>query len=80
MSTVTPIDKNILIVAGDVSGDIHAAGLIRALKAADPQIHITAIGGKNMQPLCDDFWYDLASKGTPSKKWDCANRGGLLRI
>lgn len=64
MSTVTPIDKNILIVAGDVSGDIHAAGLIRALKEADPQIHITAIGGKNMQPLCDDFWYDLAGKGT----------------
>ena len=63
MSTVTPIVKNILIVAGDVSGDLHAAGLIRALKAADPEIRISAIGGKNMQPLCDDFWLDLAGKG-----------------
>lgn len=63
MSTVTPIVKNILLVAGDVSGDLHAAGLIRALKAADPEICITAIGGKNMQPLCDHFLYDLASKG-----------------
>lgn len=63
MSTVTPIVKNILVVAGDVSGDIHAAGLIRALKAADPDVCITAIGGKNMQPLSDHFWYDLASKG-----------------
>ena len=63
MSTVTPIVKNMLIVAGDVSGDIHAAGLIRALKEADPEIRITAIGGKNMQPLCDHFLYDLASKG-----------------
>lgn len=63
MSTVTPIEKNILLVAGDVSGDIHAAGLIRALKAADPDVRITAIGGKNMQPLCDHFLYDLASKG-----------------
>ncbi len=62
--TVTPITKNILIVAGDVSGDIHAAGLIRALKEADPEVCITAIGGKNMQPLCDHFLYDLASKGT----------------
>ena len=64
MSTVTPISKNMLIVAGDVSGDIHAAGLIRALKAADPNICITAIGGKNMEPLCDRFLYDLASKGS----------------
>ena len=64
MSTVTPITKNMLIVAGDVSGDLHAAGLIRALKAADPDICITAIGGKNMEPLCDRFLYDLASKGS----------------
>ena len=63
MSTITPIEKNILVVAGDVSGDLHAAGLIRALKEADPDISITAIGGKNMQPLCDHFLYDLASKG-----------------
>ncbi|MBR4592914.1 MAG: lipid-A-disaccharide synthase [Elusimicrobiaceae bacterium] len=63
MSTITPIVKNILIVAGDVSGDLHAAGLIRALKAADPDIRITAIGGKNMQPLCDHFLFDLAGKG-----------------
>ena len=63
MSTVTPITKNILIVAGDVSGDLHAAGLIKALKAADPDVRITAIGGARMQPLCDSFLYDLASKG-----------------
>ena len=63
MSTVTPITKNILIVAGDVSGDLHAAGLIRALKETDPEVRITAIGGKNMQPLCDHFLFDLAGQG-----------------
>lgn len=63
MPTVTPIIKNILIVAGDVSGDLHAAGLVRALKEADPEVCITAIGGKNMQPLCDHFLFDLAGKG-----------------
>ena len=63
MATVTPIAKNILIVAGDVSGDLHAAGLVRALKEADPEVRITAIGGKNMQPLCDRFLFDLASAG-----------------
>ena len=63
MSTVTPIEKNILIVAGDVSGDLHAAGLVKSLKAADPDVRITAVGGPRMQPLCDKFLYDLASKG-----------------
>lgn len=63
MSTVTPIAKNILIVAGDVSGDLHAAGLIRALKEADPDVRITSVGGKNMQAVSDEFLFDLASKG-----------------
>lgn len=63
MSTITPITKNILVVAGDVSGDIHAADLIQALKAADPSVRITSVGGKKMQAVSDVFLYDLASKG-----------------
>ncbi len=63
MSLAKPNVKHLLIVAGDVSGDIHAAGLIRALKAADPTLSVAAVGGKNMQPLCDCFLYDLAGKG-----------------
>lgn len=63
MATITPIVKNILVVAGDVSGDLHAARLIEQLKAQDPSVRITAIGGKRMQPLCDEFIYDLASDG-----------------
>lgn len=63
MPTITPLHKNILIVAGDVSGDLHAAGLIRELKAADPDVKITAVGGKLMQKEADEFMYDLASQG-----------------
>lgn len=63
MSTITPISKNILIVAGDVSGDIHAASLVRALKAADPEVRVTAIGGKQLAAASDTFMYDLASQG-----------------
>lgn len=63
MPTITPLHKNILIVAGDVSGDLHAAGLMRELKKADPSAKITAIGGKLMQKEADEFLYDLASQG-----------------
>lgn len=63
MPTVTPLVKNILIVAGDVSGDLHAANLIKELKKADPDVRITAIGGKLMEKQADVFMYDLASQG-----------------
>jgi len=55
--------KYIFISAGDVSGDIHAANLIRALKAQDPSLYIACIGGKNMQACADEFLCDLASQG-----------------
>lgn len=54
---------NILIAAGDVSGDVHAAELIVALKALDPSLCITAIGGVRMKEVCDRFLFDLASQG-----------------
>ncbi len=63
MPTITPLQRNILIVAGDVSGDLHASGLMRELKAADPDLKITAIGGPLMQKQADTFLYDLASQG-----------------
>ncbi len=63
MATITPLHKNILIVAGDVSGDLHASGLIRELKKADPDVQITAVGGKLMQKEADRFLFDLAAQG-----------------
>lgn len=37
--------KQVLIVAGEPSGDLHAAGLIRALRKLEPAINIEAMGG-----------------------------------
>jgi len=55
--------KEIFIVAGDVSGDVHAANLMAALKEQDPALYLTAIGGPRMRAWANDFWEDLASKG-----------------
>ena len=55
--------KKILIVAGDVSGDLHAANLIREMKALAPSLHVSAIGGRLMKQQADEFLFDLASKG-----------------
>lgn len=60
---IIPNSKNILVVAGDISGDIHASSLIKELKAQKKDITVTSIGGERMKAVSDKFLYDLASKG-----------------
>jgi len=42
-------DKRILIVAGEASGDIYGAGLIRAVQQLDSGISFFGIGGVRMR-------------------------------
>lgn len=58
-----PASKNVLIVAGDVSGDVHASNLVRSLKEIRPDLHITAMGGQRVKKVADTFLFDLASQG-----------------
>lgn len=55
--------KRVVIIAGEESGDIHAAVLIRQLKATYPNIEISGIGGKHMQDAGAELVYDLARYG-----------------
>jgi len=41
--------KNVLIVAGEASGDLHGAGLIRELKKINPDIEYSGIGGVKLK-------------------------------
>ena len=41
--------REILFVAGEVSGDQHAAGVVRALRAANAPFRLTGVGGDNMR-------------------------------
>jgi lipid-A-disaccharide synthase len=63
MAITVPQTKNILIIAGDPSGDVHAANLIRELKKKDPSLAITAVGGLRMQETADHFIYNLVTVG-----------------
>lgn len=60
---IAPQTKNILIIAGDPSGDLHAANLIKELKKKDPELSITSIGGMRMQEVSNHFIYNLVSVG-----------------
>ncbi|MBU0951805.1 MAG: lipid-A-disaccharide synthase [Elusimicrobia bacterium] len=61
----------ILISAGDPSGDLHAANLAREIKKLNSGIHISAVGGKKLNETSDTFIYDIVGlnlHGLPSVK------------
>ena len=52
-------EKKILIVAGEASSDLHAANLIREIKALDPKIKFFGLGGEKMRQAGAQIYYDL---------------------
>lgn len=55
--------KRVVIIAGEESGDMHAAVLINQLKTKYPNIEISGIGGKHMQAAGAQLVSDLAQFG-----------------
>jgi len=51
--------KYIMIIAGEASGDLHAAHLVKALKSIDPRIEIFGVGGKRMRDEGVEIIYDI---------------------
>ena len=52
-------NNKIFVFAGESSGDMHAASLIRELKKLTPEISITGIGGSEMLKENAELLYDL---------------------
>ncbi len=50
---MAPSDKDkgqtVLIVAGEASGDLHGAHLVREMKALDPSLSFCGVGGQNLE-------------------------------
>ncbi|RUR10270.1 lipid-A-disaccharide synthase [Legionella sp. km772] len=58
-----PKAKHVVIVAGEESGDLHAAKLIQQLKLKHADIQISGIGGKHMSEAGAELLADLATYG-----------------
>lgn len=46
--------KRVFIIAGEVSGDTHAAGLLRELKELEPDMKVIGLGGPKMREIIGD--------------------------
>jgi len=50
---------NILIVAGEASGDLHAANLVREIKNINPKINFSGLGGEKLKREGVNLYYDI---------------------
>jgi len=53
------MNKNILIIAGEVSGDHHGAALVEALQKLDPDLRFWGVGGDELKNLLMDIMYHI---------------------
>lgn len=60
---VSSDSDQILIVAGEASGDLHGGHLVRALKTQHPQLRFEGVGGKQMQEAGVHTLYDIDRMG-----------------
>ncbi|MDO9392242.1 MAG: lipid-A-disaccharide synthase [bacterium] len=52
--------SKLMIIAGETSGDLHGGQLVRELKALDPGLEISGIGGDRMQAEGMELFYHVS--------------------
>ena len=72
------MSKKLFVLAGEVSGDMHAAGVIAQLLKARPDISVFGIGGEKLRALGADLLYD-ASQTSIMGFIDVLKHSGFLR-
>lgn len=58
-----PQPKRIVVIAGEESGDMHAASFVRELRQRNPDLEFSGIGGQHMQDAGVTLISDLARFG-----------------
>lgn len=60
MNQPTPAPRRILLVAGEASGDLHAAHLVRALRERAPDVEVWAVAGEELKKQGVRVVFDVA--------------------
>jgi lipid-A-disaccharide synthase len=71
--------KNLMIVAGEKSGDMLGAGLVRELLAREPGLHVVGMGGPQMKAAGVELMKDLTEHATMGVAGLLGQLGGLFR-
>ena len=52
--------KRVFIIAGEASGDVHGANLVKAMAAADPSLSFRGVGGRELREVGVQLLWDAA--------------------
>ncbi len=54
------MNRKVMIVTGEASGDLHGANLVKALRAKDPELQFCGMGGPELAALGVEILFDAA--------------------
>jgi len=69
---------HIFVIAGETSGDTHAASLLAELRSLTPELHISGLGGPKLHALSPDI-EDWTHEAAVVGLWDVLRRYGYFR-
>jgi len=72
--------KKIVIVSGEASGDLHGAYLVREMKALDPGLIFTGIGGEHMRAAGVDILVDSSEMSVVGLTEAVVKIGTIIRV
>ena len=67
-----------MVIAGEVSGDMHAAPLIESLRVANPDLQVWGIGGDRLREQDVELLYDVREMAVLGL-WEVLKRYGFFR-
>ena len=71
--------KRVYVVAGELSGDAHGAGLLRSLKEMVPEVEIHGVGGPKMQAIAGPGLTDWVEDAAVMGVWEVLKRYGWFK-
>ena len=73
------MSQRVYVVAGELSGDAHGAGLLLALKAMAPGVEIRGVGGPEMAEVAGNGLKDWVEDAAVMGVWEVLKRYGWFK-
>jgi lipid-A-disaccharide synthase len=73
------MSKRVYVVAGELSGDAHGAGLLRSLREMVPDLEIQGVGGPEMAEIAGSGLKDWVEDAAVMGVWEVLKRYGWFK-